>query len=214
MLHEKASTTSGLNQITENNLITPSLDQSRLSVANKFSTLQSYGKTMFERPSTAALHPALFSSESRIPTWPWFYLSEVSNSSAATAAAIAFSKFTNNKEESNNVTKTDLLQLNKELTPCLPTLKEDNDIPHGANKYTIEDSGLFTGSFRKSQLSSSLPCSPTGNLSTSSSPLQENDERTIHHERSLSPMETDRCNNLIQVMSIKHYHSLNITGYM
>ena len=173
--------------------------------------IQSYTKPMFDGLPSSALPPTLFSSENRVATWPWFCLNEVTNSSAATAAAIAFSKLSKSKEELRN--KQNLFQLHsqaKHSSLFLSPSKDDNDILNSADTYTMDGIGLSEGAYGKGERSSSLPCSPIGNISTSSTPSLETNSRNGHHERALSPMECHGRSNILQVIIKKKKYYLNI----
>ena len=63
--------------------------------------------------------------------------------------------------------------------------------------------GLSHGTFGKGEASSSLPCSPVGNISPSSSPPLENSGRIVHQERAVSQMETHVSTHISQVINMK-----------
>jgi hypothetical protein len=184
--------------------MTSSFDSIRPTI--KFSNSSSYRNPVFENQDPT-VPSVLFNADNRIPTWPWFYFNDASNSSAATAAAMAFSKLNHKKDEIEHCTNLNSIKHHHEksstLVPC--SSKLESDITKFGNNWSSKD--IFESSkdvLGKTNVTSSLPSSPFGTISTCSSPKSlENDHRGINQEKLMSPLGSPRQMGTIQVIKLQ-----------
>ena len=177
----------------------------RIRPPMKMSNSSDYRNTVFGN-SNSTIHPSLFNAESRIHTWPWFYFNDLTNSSAATAAAMAFSKLNQKKDKIQNVTSLDAMKHREGKSSSYVPFpsKFEGDVNKCTNNWTSKEIiGSSDDGLQKRNVSPSLPSSPFGNISTSSSPKSlDNDCRSIGQEKSVSPLGSPRQTNKISVINM------------
>lgn len=202
--HEKCPSSSGLSQTAQNNLITPSspfpLDRTR---AMKLSGIANYHNPLFD-PTNNLMPPALFNSEGRISSWPWFCMNDVNSSAAvsSTAANLLYNKSNEHKKELKNTTDSSSFESNQQNSPfSSPSNIESDDmkicnVSNSTKKLDTYDKG--------SEKINSLPCSPNGNISSiSSPPLEDNDSQSIHQDNSSSTSGSPFYMKMSQVLVLK-----------
>ena len=157
---------------------------------------------MFETSASVPGSP-LFGSEDRMSTWPWFCLNGGSGSPAAMAAAdIAFGNLSKNKDNLISDSNTDSLSINRSWNNCSPHFlhsENNNNSRKSATQYGLDALGLFEERHPKTVPSSSLPCSPIGNTSTSSSPNIQNSCSAMDQPIAIAPLDGNARNRTFQV---------------
>ena len=192
LTRDKSPSTSTLSQIAQNNLMASAFDQSQpINFVNKFSNFSSYRHQLFEE-SNQSLPTAVLNSESRIPTWPWFYFNDVSNPTVASAAAMAFNKLNEKTDDTKMCDNSSILQGNQKKGSTMPscTSKIEKEIVNNASLF--RDIGCSDKRLGKADVLSSLASSPSGHLSSSSSPTLDDDGKNLNQEKDSSPLDLPR----------------------
>ena len=202
LAQEKCASSSGLNQTAQNNLMTssPPFDRTR---AMKLSGIANYHNPLFD-PTNNLMPPALFNSEGRISSWPWFCMNDVNSSAAvsSTAANLLYNKSNEHKKELKNTADSSSFESNQQNSPfSSPSNIESDDmkicnVSNSTKKLDTYDKG--------SEKINSLPCSPNGNISSiSSPPLEDNDSQSIHQDNSSSTSGSPFYMKMSQVLVLK-----------
>ena len=98
MAGEKDTICSQVEKNAQNMLMAQSQDRSNsMELLNRFPNLSTYRQPLFNE-SSPMIPPGYVSADSRLPAWPWLCLNDVTNSSIASAAAMAFEKMNERKE--------------------------------------------------------------------------------------------------------------------
>ena len=98
MAGEKNNMCSQVEQNAQTMLMAQSQDRSKsMELLNRFPNLSRYPEPLFNE-SSPTIPTGYLSADPRLPAWPWLCLNDVSNSSIASAAAMAFGKMNERKE--------------------------------------------------------------------------------------------------------------------
>ena len=154
----------------------------------KLSNLANYHNPLFDARNNL-IPPALFNSDGRISSWPWFCMNDVTTSTASsTATNLSYSKLNERKQELKDSTNSNDFMSNQQKSPFSCPSKTEID---GVKNCNISNSTKNSETFEKGleKTSSSTPtCSPVENISSfSSPPLEGSEVRSINLDTSLSP---------------------------
>ena len=172
--------------MTQKNLMAspPPFDRTRMM---KMSGLANYHNPFFETTNNV-MPPALFNSDGRISSWPWFCMNDVNASSAETSteANLPYNKSSERKEDVKNNANSNSIESNQQNSLSSCSSKIEND---GVKNCNVSNSTKNSETYEKgAEKISFLPCSPNGNVSSMSSPiLDDNEIPNVNLNSSSSP---------------------------
>ena len=188
MAGEKETICSQVEKNAQNMMMAQSQDRSKsMELLNRFPNLSTYRQPLFNE-SSPTIPPGYLSADPRLPAWPWLCLNDVSNSSIASAAAMAFGKMNERKESIKETASSSRFRQedsNETLFSHTHASGTKLDIRSHLTTSCIGSHGAGSNKIESRDTKSSLQCSPIEN--SSASPLKSI-KRAESIEQLVSPL--------------------------